>query len=57
MVCSNEINLGEDLSSMKRRGKVLKVRNGIAVRDRYPVQCSIVATWAPVTGGLLGYHV
>ena len=36
---------------MKVGPKILYVRNRIPVRDSDSVQCSVVTTWSPVTGG------
>ena len=42
---------------MQRGGEILEVRNGIAVGGGNFVQGTVVTTWAPITGGLLGHHV
>ncbi len=57
MVGTYQVQLGEHGGTPKRGGGILDVRNGVAVRDSYAVQCTVVAARAPISGGLLRYHV
>ena len=51
MVGSNEIELRENGRALYARRKVMDVWDWIPLRDRPIVQCMIVSTGSPITGG------
>ena len=57
MIGPHQVDLRKDGAPVKVGCKILYVRNRIPVRDSDSVQCSVVTTWSPVTGGFFGHHV
>ena len=50
VVCSNQLQLGENCTSLQSGPKALDMRNGVQVELGDVIQHSIITAWTPVSG-------
>lgn len=55
MICSDEVNFGENTRAVERDGEVLDMWDCISIRHCNVVEGLVVTTGAPVTRNLLGH--
>jgi hypothetical protein len=56
VICSHQVNLGENGAAEKLVGVIVDMTDGVAVRNGTGVKCSVLAAGTP-TVVLLGYDV
>lgn len=57
VVCTNEVNVGEDGGTLECSSEVMEVGHRVPVRNGGIVESTEVATWSPVPSSALGNHV